>query len=46
MGTGLTTILWYALCGGFVGLTIFIGVGLFLWGAHRDKHRRRDQPPS
>jgi hypothetical protein len=46
MGTGFTTIFWYALCAGFVALTIFVGVGLFMWGTHKEKRRRRDQPPS
>jgi hypothetical protein len=46
MGTGLTTILWYGLCGGVVAFTVVVGLGLFLWGAHKEKRRRRAQPPS
>ena len=46
MGTGLTTFLWYGLCGGVVALTIVVGVGLFMWGTHREKRRKQDRPPS
>ncbi len=46
MGTGVTTFLWYGLCGGVVLLTVFVGVGLFVWGEHREKQRKRDKPPS
>jgi hypothetical protein len=46
MGTGITTFLWYGLCGGVVALTIFVGVGLFVWGAQREKRRKRGKPPS
>jgi hypothetical protein len=46
MGTGITTLLWYGLCGGFVALTILVGVGLFTWGMRREKRKRPDQPPS
>jgi hypothetical protein len=46
MGTGVTTFLWYGLCGSVVALTIIVGVGLFMWGTHREKRRKRDRPPS
>ncbi len=46
MGTGVTTFLWYGLCGGVVLLTVMVGVGLFMWGTHREKRKRRYEPPS
>jgi hypothetical protein len=47
MGTGITTFLWYGLCGGVVALTIVVAVGLFMWGTHREKKRNeRNTPPS
>ncbi len=46
MGTGLTTFLWYGLCSGVVALTALVGVGLFMWGTHREKRDRRKLPPS
>ncbi|MGD8317144.1 MAG: hypothetical protein PVH21_10575 [Myxococcales bacterium] len=46
MGTGLTTILWYGLCVGFVALTILVGVGLFIYGSRKESRRNRDRPPS
>jgi hypothetical protein len=46
MGTGLTTILLYGLCGGVVAFTMIVGLGLFMWGTHKEKRRRRAQPPS
>jgi len=46
MGTGVTTFLWYGLCGGVVTLTAIVGVGLFMWGTRRERQKRRDQPPS
>lgn len=46
MGTGLTTILWYGLCVGFVAFAILVGVGLFLYGSRKEKRRHQDRPPS
>jgi hypothetical protein len=46
MGTGLTTFLWYGLCGGAVVLTIAVGVGLFYYGTWRKKRRDKRRPPS
>jgi hypothetical protein len=46
VGTGFTTFLWYGLCGGVVALTIIVSVGLFMWGTHREKRKRRNLPPS
>jgi len=46
MGTGLTTFLWYWLCGGVVVLAIVVGAGLFYWGNWREKRRQRRKPPS
>jgi hypothetical protein len=47
MGTGVTTFLWYGLCGGVVLLTVVVGAGLFMWGTHREKKRKnRSKPPS
>mgnify|MGYP007134645779 FL=1 len=46
MGTGLTTFLWYGLCGGVVLLAVVVGIGLFAWGTHREKRRNRSKPPS
>jgi hypothetical protein len=46
MGTGVTTFLWYGLCGGVVALTVVVGVGLFMWGSHKEKRRKQNPPPS
>ena len=46
MGTGVTTFLWYGLCGGIVVLTVVVGAGLFVWGNQREKRRKRNEPPS
>jgi hypothetical protein len=46
MGTGLTTFLWYGLCGGVATLIVVVGVGLFVWGTRREKRRQRKLPPS
>jgi hypothetical protein len=46
VGTGVTTFLWYGLCGGVVALTIIVSVGLFMWGTRREKQKRRNPPPS
>ena len=46
MGTGLVTIFWYVACGGFVALTIGVGVGLFMWGKHKENRRKQGGPPS
>ena len=46
MGTGLTTFLWYGLCGGVVLLAVVVGVGLFIWGTQREKRRNQSKPPS
>ena len=46
MGTGVITFLWYGLCGGVVALTVIVGVGLFMWGTHREKRKDHDRPPS
>ena len=46
MGTGLTYLLWYVMCGAVVALTIGVGVGLFYWGKRREKRERRQKPPS
>ena len=46
MGTGLVTILWYVMCGGFVALTVAVGVGLFIYGERKEKRRKRNGPPS
>ena len=46
MGTGITTFLWYGLCGGVLLLIVGVAVGLFMWGERREKRRRRGDPPS
>jgi hypothetical protein len=46
MGTGVTTFLWYGLCGGVVALTVVVGVGLFMWGNRKEKRRKQNPPPS
>jgi len=46
MGTGVTTFLWYGLCGGVVALTIIVAAGLFMWGTRREKRKDRNRPPS
>jgi len=46
MGTGVTTLFSYGLCGAVVALTIVVGIGLYLWGKHREKRRKQNRPPS
>lgn len=46
MGTGITTFLWYGLCGGVVALIVIVALGLFVWGTRREKRKSRNRPPS
>ncbi|MEM7434715.1 MAG: hypothetical protein AAF436_06145 [Myxococcota bacterium] len=46
MGSGLTYLLWYVMCGGVVAITIGVGVGLFFIGKRRERRERREPPPS
>jgi len=46
MGSGLTYLLWYVMCGAVVALTIGVGAGLFYWGKRREKRERGQNPPS
>ncbi|MDH3622678.1 MAG: hypothetical protein OES69_10840 [Myxococcales bacterium] len=46
MGSGLTYLLWYVMCGAVVALTVGVGAGLFYWGKRREKRERGQDPPS
>ncbi len=46
MGSGLTYLLWYVMCGAVVALTIGVGAGLLYWGKRREKREQGQDPPS
>lgn len=46
MGSGLTYLLWYVMCGAVVAVTVGVGVGLFFVGKRREKRRQGGGPPS
>lgn len=46
MGSGLTYLLWYVMCGVFVAITVGVGAALFFAGKRRERREKGDRPPS
>ncbi|MEM8606451.1 MAG: hypothetical protein AAGF92_05075 [Myxococcota bacterium] len=46
MGSGLTYLLWYVMCGLVVAITVGVGFALFYVGKRRERREKDDPPPS